>query len=1671
MKCNGAIHVDVFRIHISPVVVHQAQTMHRKKGKGGGKSPKKGGSSPMDEIKPPKFVLNMICKNEAHIICEAFDSIVDHIDGWVIVDTGSTDGTQDMIRAYFEGKGIDGELREIPWVKYQDRGDSVSCEFEKARSDACTAAFEWVNASEERKNAGEWYAWVLDADDYVASRPVWPAQMIADGYNIVIRENEVRYGRTALMRVACRWQFHGWRHELPFTKRPMRPELGWPTIESLVHASRRMGDRSKDLQKYRNDALCISEECEAKGEYNARRIYYIAQSWWDYAKMLRDANSDNASINTAIGKALKFYRLRLKQKGYIGEQFDANMKIYEILRDNTNAPWREQKAALIAATKADTSRAEAHYELVSQIRYLTDASADPDRGPDPAGFKEAYELGRAGLSRKLKNDFHLGAPWIYEWGLKDQVAACGIYSKYKPYIKNGLKLCEELLASGMLPTDQVAHVKLNAFHACKFLGIDLPPFPEGEGELLDPSLVHGGETPPPALELGSSDDEGGDAFDWGTFNNAPQKADGMTEAQSPRKRSFTPSPFPFPSPSPSPSPSLLSPSPPSSHGSPTKAEAAFSDVYARSVWTEGSGPGSTLAFNQDAYMPFVSGLVRTLPINRIVDLGCGDWQFSRHLILPLCASIHGLRYDGFDCVRKLVDVNNATFATEQVKFHHIDLTKPGAIDRIPDADIVLVKDVLQHLPDEDVARITSELSARFNVVIITNCMSKGMVPDIPVGDWRKLNSEHYPLSAAHAERLFTFHGKEVAVCGKFRDWFVAPNVPRNIFMTWRDFRTAPPLIDRCVKSWVKRAPGFEPHTFDDEMCERWFVEHAPRLLDVYLALSQPIQKADFWRLAVLALEGGIYTDVDVECIESPDRLLEAIDRLEFGKKWSVAMPQNHPLHDPGHELDLMNNVIVAKPRAPFLVAALGAVTLATASRVSSAGVLETTGPRFLRRLHEAMEKSAVRVIPWQWVNPIPDLCTTEDSELSKIPELRTFYEGLLRTGDFRTRLSPFAVHYWWHTYWKDESIVASADALVGPTSRIDIDSRIARFHGWLGGRAATFAAAFAHVAEKIEAKASPVVVEWGTVRSFVGHGPGVMSTDSALWDPSRPHAWDWGAGSFLRVFCEVFDGFGDAVSFTSVDPDADAQKIAGVVAADFPFVELRAELSGDYMDGWQTSCGRQIDLLYMDHGDSGEACTRLHIDDAKRIVEMGIVAPGGLILIDDMDFPPAKGLLSLPFFLKNGFAVRQWSDKQVLLQRCCNGGGTPDEVLQNPPAWTESVPGLMELVEDGVTGKLDAEAWLEQKVGENQADPSAVLVKELQTVFDERGEECAEEMLRKHDRPFYATLSPGPLLHMVSMLFDVKKCRGAKDLFHVMPRALPLHGCAAQKDKEGLPSVLVAILARNKAFVLKPYLESIVSINYPKDKLHLWIRTNDNSDETADILVAFVRTHAKQYASVEIDTSPLAHRAAEVMDKDGNPPLPNTHEWTQARFKLLGSIRQASLEATLRKKCDFYYVADVDNFVTAEWLREGISLNLPIVAPLLGCTGDSYYANMHAAVSSDGMYADDPFYHAICDRKIKGIIDVPVVHCTYLVRADVIPSLTYDDGTGRFEYAIFSDSARKAGVQQYIDNRRFWGVLTFADGHPDNGGPNLPRCVNPWRISQMHKLPYDVKAHRAFLSM
>ena len=241
------------------------------------------------------------------------------------------------------------------------------------------------------------------------------------------------------------------------------------------------------------------------------------------------------------------------------------------------------------------------------------------------------------------------------------------------------------------------------------------------------------------------------------------------------------------------------------------------------------------------------------------------------------------------------------------------------------------------------------------------------------------------------------------------------------------------------------------------------------------------------------------------------------------------------------------------------------------------------------------------------------------------------------------------------------------------------------------------------------------------------------------------------------------------------------------------------------------------------------------------------------------------------------------------------------------------------------------------------------------------------------------------------------------------------------------PRIALAILAKQKEPVLPFYLDCIEALDYPKAAISLYVRTNNNTDRTPEVLREWLARVGAQYAHVEFDASDVAENVQQF----------GVHDWNALRFKVLAQIRQTSLQRTFERNCDFYFTADVDNFLRPHALRELVALNLPIVAPLLRHVDPANaYSNYHAAIDANGYFANCEEYQWILQQRVRGVVQLPVVHCTYLIRADQIERLRYDDGSGRYEYVIFSDSARRNGVPQYFDNRDIYGYLTL-DESPD----------------------------------
>mgnify|MGYP003338269088 CR=1 FL=1 len=133
----------------------------------------------------------------------------------------------------------------------------------------------------------------------------------------------------------------------------------------------------------------------------------------------------------------------------------------------------------------------------------------------------------------------------------------------------------------------------------------------------------------------------------------------------------------------------------------------FDEIYATSYWGMGSGGGSTIKAALP-YKKFLERFLRDHEIKSIVDLGCGDWQFSRFIDFAYAS------YKGFDVANTVVRENQKNFASDTVSFECFK-----NYEVLPPADLLVCKDVLQHLSNDEVKKALSILP-RYKFALITN---------------------------------------------------------------------------------------------------------------------------------------------------------------------------------------------------------------------------------------------------------------------------------------------------------------------------------------------------------------------------------------------------------------------------------------------------------------------------------------------------------------------------------------------------------------------------------------------------------------------------------------------------------------------------------------------------------------------------------------------------------------------------------------------------------------------------------------------------------------------------------------------------------------------------------------------------------------------------------------
>lgn len=312
----------------------------------------------------------MIVKDEAPVILRSLASVKPIIDYWVIVDTGSSDGTQDLISSFLQD--IPGELHERPWVNFAHN-----------RNEALDLA----------QNKGD-YLLFIDADEALSFTNEFDlTHLDQDCYYFNIKYNSMTYTRIMLIKNELDWKWEGVLHEYLYCPNATRCSI-LPGVTNMIHTD---GHRSADIDKYKKDAALL-ETALLDDPNNPRYRFYLAQSYKD------DGNYEEALIN---------YQKRIELMGWQEEVFWSMYQL-ALMQELLNYPIDTVIDSYFKAHLYRNTRAEPLYQIASLLRRNN-------------RYDSGYEMARIGLPLEKPNDILFINSWTYEWGLLLEFSICAYW--------------------------------------------------------------------------------------------------------------------------------------------------------------------------------------------------------------------------------------------------------------------------------------------------------------------------------------------------------------------------------------------------------------------------------------------------------------------------------------------------------------------------------------------------------------------------------------------------------------------------------------------------------------------------------------------------------------------------------------------------------------------------------------------------------------------------------------------------------------------------------------------------------------------------------------------------------------------------------------------------------------------------------------------------------------------------------------------------------------------------------------------------------------------------------------------------------------------------------------------------------------------------------------------
>lgn len=353
---------------------------------------------------PIKIGLCMIVKNEAHIIHESLTATLPLIDTYCIIDTGSSDNTIEVIKKFYQEKGIPGEVHEREWKNFgHNRSEAMSL---------CDGKMDYIL--------------VIDADDLIAWNGDGKGDLLRilqttpNGVEFNIRQGDLSYTRLQMFKANDSWKYVGVLHEYPSNGKPNNKLQKCPP--SMYMTSRRLGGRNKVADKMKRDIAVLLKGLEEEPD-NERYVFYLAQSYRDDGQ---------------IEEAVKWYKKRYEMGRWYEEQYISAYNVAKLTHD---------KEWVWKAHECNPKRIECLVSYMSYCRMTNKFS------------KELLAMGMYAASVTKPTDQHLFLENdVYDWKVWDELSIIAFYCGAKHISKMA---SEKLISDNKAPAEQMARIRNN----------------------------------------------------------------------------------------------------------------------------------------------------------------------------------------------------------------------------------------------------------------------------------------------------------------------------------------------------------------------------------------------------------------------------------------------------------------------------------------------------------------------------------------------------------------------------------------------------------------------------------------------------------------------------------------------------------------------------------------------------------------------------------------------------------------------------------------------------------------------------------------------------------------------------------------------------------------------------------------------------------------------------------------------------------------------------------------------------------------------------------------------------------------------------------------------------------------------------------------------------------